>query len=73
MYYQLEKLNPRQFEILAANYAQNVAPEYKWSLTKSTIDFNRDFEATFDDNNKWGEAKHTQKSPPVTRWGPFFA
>ncbi len=73
MNYQIEKLTSRQFEVLAANYAQNVAPHYNWILTKKTVDFNRDFEAVFNNNIKWGEAKHTQKcssSISKNRWDP---
>lgn len=73
MNYHLEELTHREFEVLAANYAMHVAPNYQWKLTQKTIDFNRDFEAIYKTSDKWGEAKHTKK-PSTTvsknRWDP---
>ena len=69
----LEKLTPRQFEVLSANYVKYIAPQYNWTLTKSTSDFNRDMEAFLFDKNIWGEAKHTKdasSSVSKTRWDP---
>lgn len=73
MNYKLENLTSREFEVLAANYVKNKAPEYQWKLTKKTVDFNRDFEADYDDLSKWGEAKLTKKpstSVSKSRWDP---
>ena len=73
MKYMLEKLTPRQFEVLSANYVKYIAPQYNWTLTKSTSDFNRDMEAFLFDKNIWGEAKHTKdasSSVSKTRWDP---
>lgn len=61
MNYKLEDLTPRQFEVLAANYAKDMDPNYNWILTQKTIDFNRDFETICNNEIKWGEAKHTSK------------
>lgn len=72
-HYCLETLTSRQFEILAANYAKSVAPDYNWILTKKTGDYNHDFEAILDDCFKWGEAKHTRSSSVSVsrnRWDP---
>ena len=71
--YKIENLTNRQFEVLAANYAKSIAPDYKWVLTKKVADFNRDFEFENDKSWKWGEAKRTDK--PTTgvsksRWDP---
>lgn len=73
MNYLFEKLTHREFEVLAANYAKSVAPQYQWRLTQKTIDFNRDFESVCKTFDKWGEAKHTKHpSTPVSknRWDP---
>ena len=67
------QLKPYIFEILAANYAQYFAPQYKWHLTKQTGDFNRDFETIKDVTCKWGEAKHTESHSAAvskSRWDP---
>lgn len=73
MSYKLEDLTPRQFEVLAINYAKDTNPNYNWILTQKTIDFNRDFEAIYNNEVKWGEAKHTNKSNTTvskSRWDP---
>lgn len=73
MNYLIERLTPRQFEVLAANYAKSIAPHYDWFLTPKTVDFNRDFEAVYNNSFKWGEAKHTHKSSSSiskSRWDP---
>ena len=73
MGYALEKLSSRQFEVLAANYVKNIAPQYNWVLTQSIGDFNRDLEAHIEEKYKWGEAKHTAKpstSVSKYRWDP---
>lgn len=73
MSYQLENLTPRQFEVLVTNYAKDSNPNYNWILTQKTIDYNRDFEATDNNEIKWGEAKHTSKSNTTvskSRWDP---
>ena len=73
MYYLIDRLTPRQFEILAANYAKSIAPHYNWTLTKKAIDFNRDFEGVYNNNLKWGEAKHTSNTSSCiskSRWDP---
>lgn len=73
MNYQIEKLTSRQFEVLAANYAKDSNPDYNWVLTQKTIDFNRDFEATYNNQIKWGEAKHTIRANTTVsknRWDP---
>lgn len=70
---EIRDLSSREFEVLAANYAQSIFPEYGWELTAPVADYNRDFEAMFKEMNKWGEAKHTQKeetSVPKGRWDP---
>ena len=71
--YSFEKLTPREFEVLAANYVHYVEPDCDWKLTRSVGDFNRDIEAYYDDTYKWGEAKHTEKPGTVVtkgRWDP---
>lgn len=66
-------INPREFEVLAANYAKFIAPNYQWRVTKQTVDFNRDFEALVNETHKWGEAKLTYTTEKVVskiRWDP---
>ncbi len=73
MRYKLEELTSVEFEVLATNYVKTVAPKYNWELTKETVDFNRDFEATYDCFNKWGEAKHTcnyKHAISKSQWDP---
>lgn len=58
--YLWENLNPREFEIIAVNYAKYQYPMYIWSLTKETGDDNRDFETCNTKKIMWGEAKHSK-------------
>ena len=70
---EIHDLSSREFEVLAANYAQSIFPEYEWWLTAAVADYNRDFEALFEEMSKWGEAKQTQKedkSVTKGRWDP---
>lgn len=59
--YDLSKLSAREFELLALNFVNSISPHSNWRITKSTGDFNRDFEAKDNDYYKWGEAKHSKK------------
>ena len=71
--YTWEDLSPREFEIVACNYANDIFPDYSWSLTQLSRDDNHDFEAIFENNEKWGEAKHSdkpQKAMSRAQWDP---
>ena len=57
----INELTPREFEVLAANYARSIFPDYNWKITKAVGDYNRDFEAVVDDLSKWGEANKLKK------------
>ncbi len=72
----MKNISAREFEIIAANYAKSVKPKYKWHLTRKTFDYNRDFEAIFDNVYKWGEAKLTDVPSKIVsrnRWDPTLA
>lgn len=74
--YSWEKLNSREFEIIACNYANDVFPNYSWNLTQPTKDDNHDFEAVYDNFEKWGEAKHSKKPKKAmsrSQWDPTIA
>lgn len=69
----IHQLTSREFEVLAANYAKSIFPDYEWRITKAVGDYNRDFEAVVECLNKWGEAKLTKnKATSVSkgRWDP---
>ena len=69
----INELTPREFEVLAANYARSIFPDYNWKITKAVGDYNRDFEAVVDDLSKWGEAKQTEEDATAVskgRWDP---
>ena len=69
----INELTPREFEVLAANYARSIFPDYNWKITKAVGDYNRDFEAVVDDLSKWGEAKQTEEDSTAVskgRWDP---
>ena len=71
--YTWENLNSREFEVVACNYANDIFPNYSWMLTNPTKDDNHDFEAVFDNFEKWGEAKHSEnphKSMSRSQWDP---
>ena len=71
--YTWENLNSREFEIIACNYANGIFSEYSWSLTQPIKDDNHDFEAIYDDFDKWGEAKHSnnpRKTMSRAQWDP---
>lgn len=74
--YSWEQLNSREFEIIACNYAKDVFPIYSWILTQQTKDYNHDFEAVYNNFEKWGEAKHSKKpkkSMSRSQWDPTIA
>lgn len=60
MDYTWENLLPREFEIIACNFAEDMFPDYEWKLTGTTRDDNHDFFAQSVIGNKWGEAKHSK-------------
>lgn len=67
------ELSSREFEVLAANYAKFLLPDYQWKITKATGDYNRDFEAVVEQIDKWGEAKLTKYGNVAvskSRWDP---
>lgn len=71
--YTWENLNSREFEIVACNYAKDIFPNYSWKLTNPIKDDNHDFEAVFNNFEKWGEAKHSEnphKSMSRSQWDP---
>lgn len=69
----IHELTSREFEVLAANYAKSIFPDYDWKITKAVGDYNRDFEAVVECLSKWGEAKLTENnatSVSKSRWDP---
>lgn len=73
MDYSWKKLNSREFEIIACNYANDIFSKYIWSLTKSTRDDNHDFFAFCNNLDKWGEAKYSETSNKLmsrSQWDP---
>ena len=73
MDYTWENLLPREFEIIACNFAEDMFPDYEWKLTGTTRDDNHDFFAQSVIGNKWGEAKHSKdakKTISRSQWDP---
>ncbi len=73
MDYTWEKLSSREFEIIACNFAKDMFPDHEWKLTANTCDYNHDFFSKTDNQEKWGEAKHSKYAKkPMSRsqWDP---
>ena len=67
----INELTPREFEVLAANYARSIFPDYNWKITKAVGDYNRDFEAVVDDLSKWENTllrSTEEKRPGLILW-----